>query len=334
MTTILGIKTNEGKEGVILAADTKLAISKEGEIVREKKQIKLRTRGHQWAMADAGFDDKYSQKFISYLHATKQDYGAILELFNNGKNPDIYGFWGYARAIHKAYKDMLRGKETPEGIFEKLVELAEDHKEQEEPETQNAAIESELVKMVRVILNMEKDPVLQAIRTKHFTELEMLNRHYLKGDDHEYDETVELLIATSKGTDDLKPRLYKAIATGEIIESDSGEDLEYFCVGSGSDAVQEYFDKEYFDSDPEIAEIKERLGLQKIEYGNISIQVAKCLAVGAMARANKEDPNTGPYFDIAEITRDGIEEYGGRIQEKIDEARKAAIFTELFRFTD
>ncbi len=66
MTTIIGIRTNHGLEGVVMASDHQSSKYDEGELV-SKTSVKKIYCGDYWAMGDAGADDKHVLKFYKVL---------------------------------------------------------------------------------------------------------------------------------------------------------------------------------------------------------------------------------------------------------------------------
>lgn len=71
MTTIIGIRANEGDDAIVLAADYQLGIYNGDELVSKRRIPKLQT-GEFWAIGDAGEDDGDMIKFYGMLRGNRR----------------------------------------------------------------------------------------------------------------------------------------------------------------------------------------------------------------------------------------------------------------------
>jgi 20S proteasome alpha/beta subunit len=84
MTTILGMKTNSGEEGIVVAADTKLAVyDNEEEIMENEKITKIRV-GSFYAIAFSGVIDNYLETFFRYI-SKKKNYQEFVGFVSKGE---------------------------------------------------------------------------------------------------------------------------------------------------------------------------------------------------------------------------------------------------------
>ena len=98
------------------------------------------------------------------------------------------------------------------------------------------------------------------------------------------------------------------------------KELEYVCLGSGSNIVTEYFDNEEYDEDPQYN--------GKFSPDNITTKVALQLAITTLKKAAK-DSSTGGLIDLAVITQKGVTEHGPNIHKELEAAESQA-YQKLF----
>jgi 20S proteasome alpha/beta subunit len=83
MTTILGIKTNVGQPGIVIAADTTVSVYDDGgEILGKEKTCKIRV-GKNNVMAFAGTIDNYLENFFNYVSGEK-NYSDFVNFVSDG----------------------------------------------------------------------------------------------------------------------------------------------------------------------------------------------------------------------------------------------------------
>ena len=251
MTTILGIKTNDGEEGVILAADTQLNFYEGNTHTKKKGMFKLYTDRQEksWAIAFSGSSDKYLDSFFSYLHKHRT-YEGFLKFISGIKREDRFSL---PETVAVVPRDVIkRGKsiaptDTPTSLLEQ--QLLKYSSGEEKPQTE---IENFLYRVFAKLTEMKDDPVQEAIRTKHFEEFALHNRFYARRSSlaGEYDEenTPQLILASNKPRIDL----FQVDVAGNLIAIPSSKELEYICLGSGQDHVEEYFEDTKYEKDPNI----------------------------------------------------------------------------------
>lgn len=81
MTTIIGLKSNSGIDGIVLASDTQLSYSDKTGKFSEKKPMYKIVHGKDWAMAFCGIISNELYRFFQILRGQKK-YGSSEEMAN------------------------------------------------------------------------------------------------------------------------------------------------------------------------------------------------------------------------------------------------------------
>ncbi len=71
MTTILGVKSNYGIEGIVLASDVQISLYEGGEMIGKRSQYKI-YHGRNWMITHAGDVDKDLGSFLNFLSGQKR----------------------------------------------------------------------------------------------------------------------------------------------------------------------------------------------------------------------------------------------------------------------
>lgn len=98
MTTILGIQTNEGVEGIVLASDKQINFYVDDKLIGRKKHGKKIIIGSNYALAHAGTIDNFLLGFNRYLITQKKEEikNMILKAVEKYKeNPTHTKGWGF-----------------------------------------------------------------------------------------------------------------------------------------------------------------------------------------------------------------------------------------------
>ncbi|MFH1682716.1 MAG: hypothetical protein ABIA37_02875 [Candidatus Woesearchaeota archaeon] len=317
MTTILGIKSNLGEESIVLASDTQLNLYDGKNHTGKEKISKLRA-GRSHLLAFSGNFDKYLESFFSYLTG-RRSYESFVRFVSGIKKDaarsSLPAFLGNVpKEVAKHLRDITQNKKTQsesEKVFFGYL------KEKTLPSTE---LEKYLTSFLEAVMQVKEDPVEEAVRTGYFKELAFLNRFYTKRAMEEEEETVELILASNKPA----LELYHVDHFGNLIEVMPSGDLEYLCLGSGSEHVNKYIDEAGYEQDLDIPElIVDEIKIPgEISPDRISTKISKCLAYGAITEAIKKDPNTGGFVDLAVITKEKIKHYGPVIQTELGDAVK------------
>jgi len=299
MTTIIGIKTNAGEEGIVLAADTQLNMYKEGKNTGKKYFSKLRV-GELYAIAFEGTVDKYVEAFFNYL-AGKRDFMSFIKFLANSKKESdqqsLVETIQFPKELAEHVQKLVDKTVKPSNMERVLLKYVSDATQ---PTTK---LESFFTKVLQSIADIKQDPIGEAIKTKYFAEVALLNRFYSKREEDTVDAT-SLILATQEPLG-----LYRVDSYGNVIESSGSDGLEYFCSG-GAEAAEKYFDEEQYDDDPTIP--------MKISLDNITIPIALRLAVSAIKKQGAEDVDTNSFVDRAVVTKEHIKLY--RIKRVVEKA--------------
>ena len=270
-----------------------------------------------WAIAFSGSSDKYLDSFFSYLHKHRT-YEGFLKFISGIKREDRFSL---PETVAVVPRDVIkRGKsiaptDTPTSLLEQ--QLLKYSSGEEKPQTE---IENFLYRVFAKLTEMKDDPVQEAIRTKHFEEFALHNRFYARRSSlaGEYDEenTPQLILASNKPRIDL----FQVDVAGNLIAIPSSKELEYICLGSGQDHVEEYFEDTKYEKDPNIPD--SAFPKSKISFDQININAAFWLAYGAVTDAIIQDPNSGGLVDMVIVKKDKVTHLGPEVQEAItDEVR-------------
>ena len=318
MTTILGIKTNDGlEEGIILAADTQLNFYEGSTHTKKKEMFKLYSDRQEksWALAFSGCSDKYLNSFFSYLQKHR-GFEGYLKFISGKKRPADISLLEMLTVIPKEIIKRTNSFDSSTNPLSTIeAELAKYLNGQKKPES---PMDELIYHIVKKIQQMNADPVQEAIRKKHFAEFDLHNRFYsrrctIEGSDSEYDaeDTPQLILASNKPRIDL----YQVDVAGNLVGIPSSKELEYVCLGSGQTQVEEYVDEAKYEKDPNIP--KSALSNSKISLDQIDLKAAFWLAYGAVTDAIVQDPNTGGLVDMVIVTKDKVTHLGPEVQEAI-----------------
>ena len=331
MTTILGIKTNEGKPAIILAADRQ-SNEFEGDELTQKKDINklIKSESETWAVTYTGIIDNPFQSFFKYLvgektkvkkdkkNQTKPDIRWNFEKFLKNitenhtlKLPPIFSSYKHAFEIKKDYERISNRKILSTNWEKELAEYMGSKKPKHD-------FAKKIIEILKHIMRIEEDPVAEALRNNHFVELDLLNKIFsLK---YKGDTATELIIASNKSYSAGEKNqlgLYHANSYGMLEPAKSSEGLEYICLGTGSVKVEPYF-KAVIEGDAQVKYSKD------ISFDSITERDAKALAFGAFDKAVR-DGYTGENFDLVIIRENSIEEFGQVFSSKVKKYKHGLI---------
>ena len=303
MTTILGIKTNNDEEGIVIAADTQINLYEENKQTGKLSGSKIKT-GKNYAFAYTGDYNKSVEAFFSYLSGGR-DFESFIKFITGKKEPEeLKGLFGFvSKNIRKSFEDVLKGESAKSELEKVLLKI---YKNEIAPSTE---IDNFIFKFIKYI-EEQTNPIETAIKKGYFEEIIFTNRHISKKRDE--DEGLELILASNNPV----IGLYHINQFGKVSEIKEDDNLDFVSLGSGSKAAEKYIENEEYKDDKWVGE--------KIDLDNIRIHHAIMLAIGAIKEASKKDVNTGGYVDLAVIKKDGITHYGKLIQSAIDGAEKEA----------
>jgi hypothetical protein len=302
MTTILGIKTAD-EEAVVLAADTQVSLYEKGERTGKIISSKIST-GKNYAIAFAGSVDKYVESFLSYLAGTK-DIEKFIKFVTGEKDPErTLRFLGFeTRNLRKAVQDITK-KDSAKSDLEKILLGMLNGEIKPKTDADN---------LILGLIRRTEDPkpLINAIAEGYLPELALTNRYLLRRTAGEEDsDTVELILATN----DPIVELYHVNPFGDIRKVKTS-DLDYVCLGTGSELVKTYINEEQYEQDP--------LLKGKIKLDNVTIPLAIRLAICALKIASK-DASTGGFVDLAVVRHGSIESHGKSIRGAIETAEEEA----------
>jgi len=299
MTTILGIKTGSEEEGIILATDTQINLY-DGETHTGKLiSSKIRT-GKNYAMAFSGNMDKYLEAFFSYI-AGNREFDSLLKLLTGKKDSDEFDLLGHLpKNLKKNFQELLK-KGASASELERII-----LKMQKGEIVAGTDIDNFVVKIARK-MNEQKSPVENATQSKYFEELAMINRYLLLRDKSA--DSVELILAVNKPL----LELYHVDPFGNVKKVES-EEMDYVCLGTGSDLVEKFIDDEQYRDDPKLHDIK---------IDNLAIPSAIQLAIASLKIASK-DVNTGGFIGLTVVQENSIENFSDFIQAEIASAESKA----------
>ncbi|MBI2110492.1 hypothetical protein HYT51_01810, partial [Candidatus Woesearchaeota archaeon] len=126
----------------------------------------------------------------------------------------------------------------------------------------------------------------------------------------EEDET-EIILAVNRPA----LELYHVDPYGNVNPVSTSEDLEYICLGSGSELAEGYIDEQDYKED---SYIPEKIRKEGISLDNVTIPIAGWLVINALRKARK-DARTGGIIDIAVVTHDRIETIEPILRKRIEE---------------
>lgn len=318
MTTILGIKANASKEGIVLAADSQLNFY-EGDDHTGKAELPKIHCGKTWAIAFAGHVDKYLHRFFRYLGGGKEkDLEQFLRFIAEQKKPttlDLQLCEAVPKDIRLRIEEITDSTPDRADKLEPLEQLCYRATREENP--------GPLAQYLRTLLQpgVERlDPVERAIRDRFFRELLIVNRYYAsRGGDMA--EAPELLLATSKP----EVQLYHVDPFGNVSTVPQSDEIDFFCLGSGSKIVKAYISENQYQEDPNIPQ---QFREERIRPDNITLPLACWMAYSALRRASK-DVNTGGYINWVVIADDQIINCGANIKGKMADFERTAIQGEL-----
>ncbi|RLE45126.1 hypothetical protein DRJ25_06065, partial [Candidatus Woesearchaeota archaeon] len=120
---------------------------------------------------------------------------------------------------------------------------------------------------------------------------------------------------------------------GNVFASDSNDEmLEYFCLGSGSVYSEEYFENNKFEDDKNIKDIKKKLNVDKINFAEVGISEAVCLAYGALKNAVQKDPDSSDKIDLIIVDKDGFFDLGKHIEDRKKKVEKEALIEGIDKY--
>ncbi|RJQ15549.1 hypothetical protein C4573_05310 [Candidatus Woesearchaeota archaeon] len=308
MTTILGIKTNEGTPTIVMAADRQMNFEDGDEKIKLDTD-KLRVFG-DYVVSYSGTAITSLDGLFSLL-AGKKDISTFLRT-NVGRRvkpiPDL------TTAVSRKLLARLAGLKIDDGEtdFERAIVPYIRGTADSESE-----LERGLGALLKNLAEVDQNPLQEGIRTGYFHPIVFLNR-IAKEQYTEYDGT-ELLVAATKPL----LELYHINEFGHVQPVEDDGDLEYFSLGSGSKHVTDYFEKERYKTDILIPESIRESGLS---LDNISSPIALLLAVCALKRASK-DPYTGASIDLVLVQQDHMINYGLATRERMASAEWDSYFT-------
>ena len=309
MTTILGIKTSNDEEGIVIAADTQINIYEENKQTGKLSGSKIKTEKN-YAFAYTGHYTKSVEAFFSYLSGGR-DFESFIKFITGKKEPEeLKGLFGFVpKNIRKAFEEVLKGGDSKSELEKNLLKI---YKNEIAPSTE---VDNFIFKFIKYI-EEQTNPIETAIKRGYFEEIVFTNRHISKKRDDEDDDlggdSLELILASNNPL----IGLYHINQFGNVCEIKDKDDFDFVSLGSGSKAAKKYIENEEYKDDKWVSE--------KIDLDNIRIHHAIMLAIGAIKEASKKDVNTGGYIDLAVVKNNSIAHYGKFIQSTIDDAEKEA----------
>lgn len=124
MTTIIGIKTNSGVEGIVLGADTQLSSIENGALTQKKTASKI-VYGKEWVIGHAGLVDNEVYQFFQVLSSQKK-----LVSLENTPNEIIL------RAV-KRHDDYVKDQKIRDIHFQEVIMLNAKMMRRDESELDN-----------------------------------------------------------------------------------------------------------------------------------------------------------------------------------------------------
>ncbi len=108
MTTIIGLKTNDGEESIVLSADTQITFFNGDVAFRKMDFSKIRT-GKNYALAYVGNLDKYVDSFFSYLKG-RRDFESYIKFLSDKrmKQPEDMLLSGELLSERNPLEDAIR----------------------------------------------------------------------------------------------------------------------------------------------------------------------------------------------------------------------------------
>lgn len=333
MTTILGIKTNTGKDRIVLFGDMQVnyELNRNGEKTRKtESDSKFRIAEDRHAILFTGNLDTQTEAFYSYATGIKTFEGFAQSISGRAwrKKPELSAD---PRVLLQRYKAVIRRNlqlisDSDVDINElvsperELVDYLRSRKSPEEDKKGSSDFEQFFTRMYdHVLPYADMDPVERAVRTNNFWEFNMLNAHYIKRE-VDYDDMAELLIATASPS----VELYRVDSLGNMFVCQDVSELEFFCLGSGSDNIDVYFSEEKYKDDP---------SLRNLKLDSIDIDAAIRLGRAMMVEASK-DTATGEnlFAELAVIEEEKIDFYGNDIRKALFDAydNKIASITQKY----
>lgn len=313
MTTILGIKTNEGKEpAVVLAADRQLTnFDADNNPIEKKEAIKIRKKGN-WAFAYTGIFDNYVERFFTYLMKGRKDFEKYFKFITHGHNIE-YAPYGLMIDARLAFPNKVSSLTNSE---KRLVDIAGGKAQT------RGKFEKELIEIVKKICEMKKEPIEDAIRIGYFFELDWLNKMFRLRDGIDESAYTELIVAANY---DSQPELYHFNSDGFIL-SRSPAPIEYVCLSTDDKSIREYMDERKYTEESEKKYFHENFGIDEIETFNIKVEEAYAIAF-RLINGSKDifTGSSGETPDIYVITKDKIEDEGKEVREKITQRQKGAL---------
>lgn len=311
MSSILGLKTNAGKEAIVLAADTQLSFYDEDNKPTKKKSTSKIRVGRNYAIAFAGVHNKDLEAFFSYLQGNREFDGYLKFIAKKRTPAELQNLAYLLNCASKSTQK--RAREIAGANPQALSPIENSIREMLKNEKKPTEIDSLLIEVFNKLKDV-KSPVEEAIGTGVFQEFGLYNRYAYKkrkeeNDDDDGDET-ELILAVNSP----ELELYNVDPYGNVTAmGDSGE-LEYLCMGSGSDEIRRYIDEEQYDDDPALKE--------NIKLDNITIPVALRLAIRCLKRPVSKDVTTGGIIELVLVTENRIEYYGDELKTMMENAEK------------
>jgi 20S proteasome alpha/beta subunit len=308
MTTILGIKTNSGEEGIVLAADTQLTTF-EGEQQTEKSTISKLKTGADYALAfvTGQYDDEILDRFFKYLRGTVDFEQLHLKMRlkkEAGESSSIFYLLqqAWSKKINEKINELSTGKTELNSEFEKIIANFKDFQPKNELDEFFHALFSKIID--------RKTPIREAIQTGYLGELDLINRYLTKRANEKEDatEATELILASSNPL-----KLYYIDGYGNLIESMTSKP-EYVCLGSGKSIVQNYFDENGYKEDKFLKEISE----EDVDVTELTLPAAIRLALGSLKKASRDANTSGIELVVVRETK--IVPYGELIKRKIEDA--------------
>lgn len=306
MTSIIGIPTNSGEEGVVLASDTQVDINTTNDELNESDRkgslFKIVVTDY-YAIASTGTWDRYLLNLFSYLEG-KRDFPAFLKFAVAEKNPaellsPLYIAYNIPKGSKRKLSALLAKRESQSEFEKALLDLLS----KPAPETR-----TELETTILNFLGRIKEtasPLEEAIKIEYLHELGMMNRFRYSLSTNREANSTNLVIAVNK------PRvcLYKTDDYGTFFSPNKDEDIIHISAGTGEDIIESYFTDEKYNED-----------IKEIKPDEINLEVAVRLAVCSLKVAIAKDPKSGGTIDIAVVTKNKVEHYGPEIKSIIEES--------------